>query len=125
MTRSCADCQESVSYLQGRRLCSTCYHRHKKAGTLEQFPRLGPPSEGVPSVDGVSYRQLDYWSTKGWLRPTGGGSQGVARHWSEAELAVARTMGLLVGFGLKPAVAARVARGEQQIGPGVKVQVSA
>lgn len=62
-------------------------------------------------VDGVSYRQLDYWVRSGWLHPyephPGSGHE---REWPVRELRIAAEMGGLVRLGLIPAAAARVAR---------------
>lgn len=61
---------------------------------------------------GVTYRQWDFWSTRGYLGPrlaTGAGS-GNASRVREAEVARARIMGELVrGLGLTPEAASRVA----------------
>lgn len=35
----CADCRRTRVY-SGRALCSTCYRRHSRAGTLAKFPTL-------------------------------------------------------------------------------------
>lgn len=121
--RACADCGSGSMYLV-RGLCGRCYQRHKTAGTLNQFDRLAPPGEGVPQIEGISYRQLDHWVRLGYLHPTHGIRAGVPRHWSAEELAVAQTMARLVSAGLPPAVAHRVARGEAEIAPGIKVLVT-
>lgn len=80
----------------------------------------------IPEIEGVSYRQLDYWCRRGWLRPgNGGAGSGSVRHWPEAELDVAEKMSRLVAAGLTPAAAERVARGEPELAPGVRVELSA
>lgn len=62
-------------------------------------------------VEGVSYRQLDYWARVGHLRPTEPTpGSGIAREWTETEIAVASLMGRLTNAGFDLAVAARVAR---------------
>ncbi len=76
---------------------------------------------------GVTYRQLDYWTRQGYIHAAARSRhsrQGVPRIWSPVELAVAETMGRLVAAGITPATAARVARGETEIGPGIQVVVS-
>ncbi len=74
---------------------------------------------------GLSYRQLDYWARQGYLHPErDGDGSGHARQWSPEELAVAETMARLVAAGIPPATAVRVARGETEIGPGIRVVVS-
>jgi len=60
---------------------------------------------------GISYRQLDYWTRIGLLRPidpTPG--SGVARTWPDAEVVVAHMIRRLLDAGLELRVAARVAR---------------
>ena len=80
----------------------------------------------VVRATGVSYRQLDSWTTAGLVRPVGAVTSngdlprpfvqpdrpgsGQARLWHPDEVRVVRTMGRLVGAGLAPACAARVAR---------------
>jgi hypothetical protein len=61
--------------------------------------------------EGLTYRQLDYWTRVGYLRaadPTPGTGQ--AREWPEMEVVVAALMLRLLQAGLVLAVAARVAR---------------
>ncbi|MGZ4519741.1 MAG: hypothetical protein ACXVXW_04900 [Mycobacteriaceae bacterium] len=36
--RDCADCH-NTTVLQSRGLCSACYQRNRRAGTLDRFPR--------------------------------------------------------------------------------------
>lgn len=75
---------------------------------------------------GVSYRQIDHWVRRGWLRPDqpipGSGNP---REWTNEELDVARRMAALVNAGISPAVAADAARkgGEAWLSPHVKVTV--
>lgn len=120
LCRSCNVVQDHAS----RGLCHTCYAKHHKNKTLNRFPVLGPPRNGVPEIEGLTYRQLDYWTTKGYLHPLHGTGSGIARVWPDEELAVARMMARLVGAGLTLALAARVARGEEDVAPGVKVLVT-
>jgi hypothetical protein len=64
-------------------------------------------------VDGglVSYRQIDYWVRRGWLRPDDPRpGSGYGRDWSDDEVRVAERMARLVRAGLAPDVAARLAR---------------
>ena len=70
-------------------------------------------SEGTARACGITYRMLDYWTRKGWLRPYHDGGSGRDRQWPATELQVAREMGLLVKAGLLPAAAHRVARAGQ------------
>lgn len=60
---------------------------------------------------GLTRRQLDYWATKGWLRPTAASpGSGYPRHWPAAEQDVARLMLRLISAGLAVDVAAAAAR---------------
>jgi hypothetical protein len=60
---------------------------------------------------GVSYRQLDWWTRKGYINemPEKPGS-GYARRYTPEEEAVAILMGQLVACGFKPSAAAELAR---------------
>jgi hypothetical protein len=59
----------------------------------------------------ITYRRLDYWAAKGWLRPEGGVGSGRVRKWSDAELEVAARMGRYVDdLGVSPPIAAYAAR---------------
>jgi hypothetical protein len=60
---------------------------------------------------GLTRRQVDYWATRGYLRPvkTSPGS-GASRRWPAVERDVARLMARLTQAGLAPDVAAPAAR---------------
>jgi len=58
---------------------------------------------------GVTYRQLDFWTKKGYLRCKAPGS-GYAREFSSEEKRVAELMGHLVRAGITPKCASRYAR---------------
>jgi len=80
--------------------------------------------KGDVEIVGVTYRQLDWWVSKGYLRPLNPSpGQGVAREFPEDEIQVARTMGRLVAAGIPPHIAVKVARGNAEIAPGVRVVV--
>ncbi len=80
----------------------------------------------VLAVTGATYRQLDHWSRRGWLRPDGGGrGSGRPREWSRTEVEVATTMVRLVAAGITPEAAHRAARGDGVLAPGVRVLVEA
>ncbi|MEV0993443.1 MerR family transcriptional regulator [Nonomuraea sp. NPDC050202] len=79
---------------------------------------------------GLSYRRLDFWATRGWIRPTHAGGSGNTRVWPEAELRIADLMRRLTAAGLAADVAARAARacveGDRllvTIGPGVVLAI--
>jgi MerR HTH family regulatory protein len=69
-----------------------------------------------PEELGITYRQLDYWTRQGYLRPVQphsnirSGGTGYARQWPESELAIAASMGRLIRLGLTAEAAHRVAR---------------
>lgn len=81
---------------------------------------------------GITYRQLDYWSRLGYLRPVRlergrGEGSGSPRVWPPAELHVARLMGRLTAAGIQPSLAAVVARkwpDSEEIAPGIFVQIT-
>lgn len=63
-------------------------------------------------VPGLSFRQLDYWTRKGYLTSVDGGrGSGSQRHWSEQERDVARVMlRLMKAMGSTATAAGYVAR---------------
>jgi MerR HTH family regulatory protein len=84
---------------------------------------------------GISYRQLDYWVRRGYLRPERrtarggkyGGGQGVSRRWPAAELEIARRMARLTAAGITPeraAVFARESWPSGEIAPGITVEIT-
>ena len=70
----------------------------------------------VTEYTGLTYRQLDYATRRGLLRPghvqrkKRKGGSGSPRLWTAAELEVARTMGRLTAAGLTLDAAHRIAR---------------
>lgn len=79
---------------------------------------------------GLSYRRLDFWATKGWIRPQHAGGSGHNRVWPEHELRIADLMRRLTAAGLAADVAARAARtcveGDRllvAIGPGLVLAI--
>lgn len=62
-------------------------------------------------LTGITYRQLDYWTSSGWLLPEGASGSGHSRLWTIDELNVMSRMVRLVEVGLTPVVAVVVARG--------------
>lgn len=80
-------------------------------------------AEILIKIPEITYRQLDFWCSKGWLRPDQRGGSGHARTFSGDEARVARTMARLVAAGLKPDTAHAIARGQARIAPGIWVVV--
>lgn len=75
---------------------------------------------------GLTYRQLDHWTRRGWLRASNADcGSGYERHWPESELQVAETMYRLLAAGLTVQAAHDVARGGTELAPGVRVLVDA
>ena len=96
----------------------------------------GPPPGLLSSADivskaAISYRQCDFWTVRGFLRPerTWRGRRwgsGSPRIWSRAELGVARTMGRLVRAGLPLETAHEIARSGKtrtELAPGVWLEL--
>lgn len=73
---------------------------------------------------GLTYRQVDFWSRKGYLRASNADcGSGRERHWPASELPVAATMHRLVKAGLTVKAAHVVARGQGELAPGVTVLI--
>lgn len=122
--RVCLSCGKPGT-LRARGLHAACYARHRVEGSLDQFPRVSPDNYGL-HVDGVTYRQLDYWVRKGWVHPDPRphAASGVTRTWPADEVRVARVMGRLVAAGLSPDAAHTAARAPgatAELAPGVWV----
>ena len=83
-------------------------------------------STEVASEAAVTYRNLDYWTRLGYLRPEHEGGTGNSRKWPEGELEIARRMGRLTAAGLPLAFAAAMARDtwpEGRLAPDITVTV--
>lgn len=81
---------------------------------------------GVAGMEltGISSRQLDHWTRRGWLRceePRPGG-RGYPRAWSPCEREVARYMVQLVAAGVTPEAAHHAARNNGRL-PGGRFRV--
>jgi DNA-binding transcriptional MerR regulator len=91
-----------------------------------------PTTEQVAHAAGITYRQLDHWTRRGYLRPVvvrngfGSGQGGRSRDWPAAEVAVACRMARLIAAGLTPEAAAELARapGRHVLAPGITIEVS-
>jgi hypothetical protein len=77
---------------------------------------------------GITYRQVDYWTRLGWLKPENPvAGSGVSRRWPAFEVEVARRMGRLAAAGLgipRAAAFARESWPAGEIAPGVTLAVS-
>lgn len=82
---------------------------------------------------GITFRQLDYWARKDFLRfrqcqpLRGKPGSGCPRSWPAAEVEVARVMGRLTALGLPLETAHRVARSgdaRTEIAPGIVIEVT-
>lgn len=75
---------------------------------------------------GLTYRQADHWTRRGYLRPTNPDcGSGHGRDYPASEVRVAGVMVRLVAAGLTVEAAHTVARGESQLAPGVRVVMEA
>lgn len=119
------------------RVCLECMAR------LADCPRCPSKaaSEGLPACSrhleselGITYRQLDYWTRRGYLRPERransrghGPASGVNRVWPADEVEIVRRMERLTRAGVVPAVAAVYARDSWpagEIAPGLVLSVT-
>jgi MerR HTH family regulatory protein len=123
----CADCGRKRPH-HSRLLCSSCYHRHHRKGTLDQWPLTDAlPPELNPLAAGITYRQLDHWTKRGYLHaenPSPG--SGRKRRWSEGEKQVAALMLRLISAGLTVEAASAVARsgtGVHHLAPSIWIAV--
>ncbi len=75
---------------------------------------------------GPSYRQIDHWTRRGYLRAEGGTGQGHTRRWPARERDVAAMMYRLVTARIPPEVAHEIARagGDHELAPGIRVVVA-
>lgn len=66
---------------------------------------------------GMTYRQLDYWTRLGHLRPDNGGTPGTGRprRWSDREMLIAKEIGRLRLEGYELSAAARIARATYEV----------
>lgn len=113
-------------------LCGLTVHAVKWADDQGEAP-LCPTCHKVPlghatSADltelGLTYRQLDHWCSKGWLRPDGEGcGSGSRRTFPEREWRCAVLMAVLVRAGVSPVSARRAAVSDGWLGPNVQVTV--
>lgn len=76
---------------------------------------MSAPLSSVQVADraGITYRQLDYWTTRGYLKARHGAANpgsGVPREYTPREALVAEHMARLVRDGVTPDRAAKVAR---------------
>lgn len=91
------------------------------------------PDVDIPTVGqaelieiGLTYRQLDYWTTLGYLQVVGDPTPGSGRprRWPVEEVDIALLMLRLIEAGLGLSVAARVARdGRHHLAPGIRLVI--
>lgn len=78
-------------------------HKHTKA--------CRSADDVLASVEGLTYRQLDWWTTRGYLRVTlTHPGHGVYRCWPESEIAVLRRTLQLIEHGFQASKAIELAR---------------
>jgi hypothetical protein len=88
----------------------------------ENRPTIGGPE--LAARAGITYRQVNYWTTEGYLVPLGdNGGSGNPKQYPPAAIIKARIMGSLVrNFTMSPGAAAKVAEeiirdGSAHVGP--------
>lgn len=125
----CLKCSRHHIHITARGLCDPCYRIEARAGTLDaNYPPTRTPAR-IPAPGDPTLRQIVWWIDRGYIRPanidapqTGSGHRWV---WSDEEWAVARLIVRLTRAGLTLHVAARVARGETDLGDGITIHISA
>jgi hypothetical protein len=75
-------------------------------------------SEQLMTRAELTLQQTDHRSRVGYLKPARGIGTSHSRSFPPVEVEIAKTMGRLVGAGLKPADTADGVRGKAAIGPG-------
>ena len=82
--------------------------------------------EGMTEGSGATYRQIDYWTSKGHLLALNQGyGSGSPRYWQLSEVVVAHRMKALTDLGIRVAVAERVARsGALNVSEHVRIVVA-
>jgi hypothetical protein len=103
------------------------------AGWTDVRPEPDAPEDGylttveVAHQSGATYRQIDYWTRSGLLRPVHQGGTGPARFWPPEEAEIAQRTARLVTAGLPLAWSAHFARNHWPAGelaPGITVSVT-
>lgn len=73
---------------------------------------------------GLTYRQLDHWTTQGYLTPAEPNpGTGRRRTWTVDQLEIAGRMARLSRLGLTLAIAHRVATGNSDVGDGITIMI--
>ncbi len=73
-------------------------------------------SYDVTKRAGITYRQLDVWTTRGLVTASGGAGHGSRREYESSEARVIIDMGALVRAGMSPTSAAETVRALPRIG---------
>lgn len=97
-------------------------------GQGDDPPEL-PGSVDVVRQAGITYRQLDHWVRRRFVRPEPSrhGGTGFSREFAPEEVRVACVMGRLTAVGVSLELAARIARSGQsrnEVSPGVVIEVT-
>ena len=126
--RIAADMEMSPSEVRGilHRCCNLEVPRALRI-LLEHTPEPEPTVGQTDMIGiGLTYRQLDYWTVRGYLQVLGHPSPGTGRYrrWPVAELGIASLILRLIKSGLELAMAARVARdGRHELAPGIRLSI--
>lgn len=87
-----------------------------------------PGIETLTVRAGITVRQADHWTRKGYLKPDNAEcGSGRSRQWSYREIEVARVMKVLTDAGVTPAAAQRAARDDgwlRRDGAAVRVDMT-
>lgn len=78
-------------------------------------------TEQILRTTGLTMRQLNYWTTRGYLNPEGSGGSGNRYLWPPGEVRIAKTMKALVDADINPVGAARAARNNLILAPGIRI----
>ena len=65
---------------------------------------------------GITYRQFDWWSRQGWIRPSSPAGSGNDREFPQNEVRIFRIIATLTIIGFKPSHAAEIARAAVDLG---------
>jgi hypothetical protein len=107
-----------------RGMCKLHYMRWRRHADMKAPP--APRGITLPPLKelGVTYRQLDHWTTQGYLtaeEPSPG--SGRRRAWAAEQLEIAARMARLSRLGLNLALAHRIATGTNDVGDGITITI--
>src|SRR5262245_42524592 len=117
------------------------HHDHRHHPRVRDDPRQHPHPHARPrrlsahhqlpqgaAMTEPTYRPLDHWVRRGYLKPEHAGGSGHPRSWPPEEVRVAYLMTRLVTAGLTHGTAHTIARkgfGSHRLAPGITIKVGA